>query len=83
MRFPVRYRSRAGKAKHGGVHMIPRVRVTVAVAMIFGWMLSLQGWAQTEKPYPTRQITYIICFDPGGQSDRAARMQHNLYSTGS
>lgn len=52
--------------------------VTVVAAAIFGWMLSLQGWAQTEKPSPTRQITYIICFDPGGQSDRVARMQQPL-----
>jgi tripartite-type tricarboxylate transporter receptor subunit TctC len=26
-------------------------------------------------PYPTRQINYLICFDPGGQSDRVARLQ--------
>ena len=31
-----------------------------------------------EKSYPTREITYMICFDPGGQSDRAARMQQPL-----
>lgn len=52
--------------------------VTVVVAVIFGWILSLPGWAQTEKPYPTRQITYIVCFDAGGQSDRLARMQQPL-----
>lgn len=28
-----------------------------------------------ERTYPTRQINYMICFDPGGQSDRVARMQ--------
>jgi tripartite-type tricarboxylate transporter receptor subunit TctC len=32
-------------------------------------------WAQQEKEFPTRQITYMICFDPGGQSDRVARLQ--------
>lgn len=28
-----------------------------------------------EEPYPTKQITYMIPFDPGGQSDREARRQ--------
>jgi tripartite-type tricarboxylate transporter receptor subunit TctC len=37
--------------------------------------MSQQAWAQKEKPYPTRQINYMICFDPGGQSDRVARLQ--------
>jgi len=31
------------------------------------------AWAQKEKPFPTKQITYMVCFDPGGQSDREAR----------
>ncbi len=30
-------------------------------------------WSQQQKPYPTRSITYMVCFDPGGQSDREAR----------
>ncbi|MEI6155424.1 MAG: tripartite tricarboxylate transporter substrate binding protein, partial [Deltaproteobacteria bacterium] len=34
--------------------------------------------AQQEKPFPTRQINYMICFDPGGQSDRVARLQQPL-----
>lgn len=29
----------------------------------------------TEVPYPTKGITYMIPFDPGGQSDREARRQ--------
>ena len=28
-----------------------------------------------EEPYPTKQIMYMIPFDPGGQSDREARRQ--------
>ena len=31
--------------------------------------------AQAGASYPTRQITYYVCFDPGGQSDREARRQ--------
>jgi len=34
-----------------------------------------QIWAQAEKPYPTKSITYLVTFDPGGQSDREARRQ--------
>ncbi len=36
------------------------------------WLAPAPASAQT---YPTRQITYLICFDPGGQSDREARRQ--------
>jgi tripartite-type tricarboxylate transporter receptor subunit TctC len=28
-----------------------------------------------EKAFPARQVNYMICFDPGGQSDRVARLQ--------
>jgi len=42
----------------------------VVIAVFFCGICSAQ-----EKPFPTRQITYTICFDPGGQSDRVARMQ--------
>jgi tripartite-type tricarboxylate transporter receptor subunit TctC len=45
---------------------------------VFALLLSLsftQSWAQKETPYPTRSISYLICFDPGGQSDRVARLQ--------
>lgn len=32
--------------------------------------------AQKKKDdYPKKQITYLVCFDPGGQSDREARRQ--------
>ncbi len=34
--------------------------------------------ASGEEPFPSRQLTYIICFDPGGQSDRVARQQQPL-----
>ncbi len=47
-----------------------------AVALLL--VLSLcPAWAQKETPYPTRQINYLICFDPGGQSDRVARLQQS------
>lgn len=35
------------------------------------------AWSE-EKPFPSRQINYLVCFDPGGQSDREARRQQPL-----
>jgi tripartite-type tricarboxylate transporter receptor subunit TctC len=55
-----------------------RGKTTLAIlALVFlgSWLGQQQAWAQKEKPYPTRQISYLICFDPGGQSDRVARLQ--------
>lgn len=55
-----------------------RVAATIAclgtVALFIG-LISRYAWSQQEKPYPTRPITYMVCFDPGGQSDREARRQ--------
>ena len=31
-----------------------------------------------EKPYPTKSVTYLVTFDPGGQSDREARRQQPI-----
>jgi tripartite-type tricarboxylate transporter receptor subunit TctC len=47
----------------------------LAVVVLASWLAQPQAWAQKETPYPTRQISYLICFDPGGQSDRVARLQ--------
>src|SRR5512147_1688791 len=49
--------------------------VVLAVVVLGSWLGRPEAWAQKEKPYPTRQISYLICFDPGGQSDRVARLQ--------
>ena len=54
------------------------VYLAIAMALILGWISNPWGWTQAEEPYPTRKITYVICFNPGGQSDRAARMQQPL-----
>jgi tripartite-type tricarboxylate transporter receptor subunit TctC len=50
------------------------------IAMMFfvlalGLVIAPAASAQKDPPYPTRQVNYMICFDPGGQSDRVARMQ--------
>ncbi len=52
-----------------------RIAVSIVVVMVFGFFFSNYALAQQEKPYPTRQITYMVCFDPGGQTDREARRQ--------
>jgi tripartite-type tricarboxylate transporter receptor subunit TctC len=44
-----------------------------AVLMIVLGVMAVQVWAAAD--YPTKQITYLITFDPGGQSDREARRQ--------
>ena len=47
----------------------------IALALVASLSLTHEPWAQKETPYPTRSISYLICFDPGGQSDRVARLQ--------
>jgi tripartite-type tricarboxylate transporter receptor subunit TctC len=58
--------------------MTRRIFVTLLLALIFGALWGQHVCAEQEKPYPTRQINYMICFDPGGQSDRVARLQQPL-----
>ncbi len=45
--------------------------VLVALALS---LFAQTGWCQSTS-YPTRQLTYLIPFDPGGQSDVEARRQ--------
>ena len=46
----------------------------LVVAMVLGVLFVVgQAFAQ-EKAFPSRQLTYVVCFDPGGQSDRGARL---------
>ena len=46
--------------------------LAILLLVVLAALLPNPALAQT---YPTRQITYLICFDPGGQSDREARRQ--------
>ncbi len=53
--------------------MRTRLMIGVVITLVLAVGLGQQAaWAQA---YPTRQISYLICFDPGGQSDREARRQ--------
>lgn len=46
----------------------------LVVAVVLGFCLMQGQTSAQEKPFPTRQLTYLVCFDPGGQSDRGARL---------
>ncbi len=53
-----------------------RMTGAALVALLVGaGLVGAVAWAAQEAPYPTRVITYLITFDPGGQSDREARRQ--------
>jgi tripartite-type tricarboxylate transporter receptor subunit TctC len=58
--------------------MEDRMRKSVAAVLLLaialgGYLLQAEVRAQ-EKAFPLRQLTYLVCFDPGGQSDRGARL---------
>jgi len=50
---------------------------TLAAAMLCVAMTGTSAFGQ-EKPYPTKSVTYLVTFDPGGQSDREARRQQPI-----
>jgi len=55
--------------------MLPRIiALFMAVLAIGLGGYPLDGWCQAPT-FPTRQLTYLIPFDPGGQSDVEARRQ--------
>jgi tripartite-type tricarboxylate transporter receptor subunit TctC len=50
-----------------------RARGLAVALVVFVVMAAVPAFAATD--YPTKQVTYQITFDPGGQSDREARRQ--------
>ncbi len=50
------------------------VVAVLVVAMVLGMHFLQEQTCAQEKAFPTRQLTYVVCFDPGGQSDRGARL---------
>ena len=50
-------------------------RIAVLALLCLAVIVSLAPYPAFAQTYPTRQISYLICFDPGGQSDREARRQ--------
>jgi len=62
-------------------------RTLLAIVVVFSALAVLSsGWgvspAWSDDKFPTRQLTYVVCFDPGGQSDREARRQQPLLEKG-
>jgi tripartite-type tricarboxylate transporter receptor subunit TctC len=56
------------------------ISAAVGLVLFSALFFSLGSWAQAQAPYPSRQLTYLITFDPGGQSDREARRQQTHLS---
>jgi tripartite-type tricarboxylate transporter receptor subunit TctC len=57
-----------------------RLRTRVAALLLAGASASVAGCAQqaptgSSENYPSKQIQYVIPFDPGGESDVTARLQ--------
>ncbi len=52
--------------------------VSVLSALVFLAGFDPAALAQAEESYPTKSITYLVTFNPGGQSDREARRQQPL-----
>lgn len=50
------------------------VIAVLVMAMVLGVQFPQGQVCAQEKAFPTRQLTYMVCFDPGGQSDRGARL---------
>jgi putative tricarboxylic transport membrane protein len=50
------------------------VAAALVLAVVLGFCFLLEKASAQEKAFPTRQLTYLVCFDPGGQSDRGARL---------
>jgi len=58
------------------LHTVAGIALLGLAALYFG--ADVRSARSEEKPYPTHQINYLVCFDPGGQSDREARRQAPL-----
>ncbi len=57
------------------INMIKRFPVMPIVFSALCILILHSAALAQQKSFPTRQINYMICFDPGGQSDRVARLQ--------
>ncbi|MEN6437197.1 MAG: tripartite tricarboxylate transporter substrate binding protein [Syntrophobacter sp.] len=49
------------------------IKILLVIMVLSLFLMREQALSQ-EKPFPTRQMSYVVCFDPGGQSDRGARI---------
>jgi tripartite-type tricarboxylate transporter receptor subunit TctC len=52
-----------------------RAAILTIAALLSAAIFLVHGLAGAqEKAFPTKQLNYMVCFDPGGQSDRGARL---------
>lgn len=59
-----------------GETMGKKVSLAICIAVLaWAGLGPEQAWAQEEKLFPTRALTYMNVFEPGGPADRLLRMQ--------
>ncbi len=59
------------------------MRMKLSFALVISLLLAVAvhlgaAWPQEEKQFPTRAVTYMNVFEPGGPADRLLRMQQPL-----
>jgi len=57
------------------LRVIKTIILSVLLIIFSVFLLSAEGTKTKEEKYPTRNITYVIPFNPGGQSDITAQYQ--------
>jgi tripartite-type tricarboxylate transporter receptor subunit TctC len=50
-------------------------KIAIGSIILFAILAMVWGGAVSAADYPTKRLTYIICFNPGGESDITARFQ--------
>jgi len=55
-------------------------KAVIALLVVFGILAAAAGECGTREAerYPTKPINYLVVWDPGGQSDRTARLQQPM-----
>lgn len=55
--------------------------LVLAAAWLLGLCVAPNAALAQDKAFPSKQLTYVVCFDPGGQSDRGARVYQAALSS--
>ncbi|PKN66199.1 MAG: C4-dicarboxylate ABC transporter substrate-binding protein [Deltaproteobacteria bacterium HGW-Deltaproteobacteria-15] len=50
-------------------------KIAIGFIVLFATLAMVWGGAAGAADYPTKRLTYVICFNPGGESDITARFQ--------
>jgi len=54
--------------------------IRISLLLLSALVLCSPALSYAAEAFPTKQLTYVVTFDPGGQSDREARRQQNHLS---